>query len=147
MTTFKIYFLSNFQIYNTISLTYSHHAIQASWWLSGKESTGLIPGLGRSPGEGNGNPLRYSCLGNPMDRGVWRAIAHGVPKSRTRLSRPQPEGSQRVGNNLVTKQQQSCCLYTIFQDLFITGSMYLLTTFINKHKFIFLKINFKLPIS
>ena len=47
---------------------------------------GLIPGLGRSPGEGNGNPLQYSCLENPMDRGAWWAIVHGVPKSRTRLS-------------------------------------------------------------
>ena len=45
-----------------------------------------IPGLGRSPGEGNGNPLQYSCLENPMDRGAWQAIVHGVPKSRTRLS-------------------------------------------------------------
>ena len=38
------------------------------------------PKLGRSPGEGNGNPLKYSCLGNPMDRGAWWAIAHGVAK-------------------------------------------------------------------
>ena len=125
------------------------HIYGLPWWLSGKNPPAIqeIPGSGRSSGVGNGNPLRYSCLGNPMDRGVWRAIAHGVPKSQTRLSRPQPEGQQRVGNDLVTKQQQSCCLYTIFQDLLITGSMYLLTTFIDKHKFIFLKINFKLPIS
>ena len=47
---------------------------------------GLIPGLGRSPGEGNGNPLQYSCLENPVDRGAWRATVHGVAKSRTRLS-------------------------------------------------------------
>ena len=52
--------------------------------LDGRESTcnegdlGLIPGLGRSPGEGNGNPLQYSCLGNPMDRGAWWAVAYGV---------------------------------------------------------------------
>ena len=38
---------------------------------------GLMPGSGRSPGEGNGNPLQYSCLGNPMDRGAWRATVHG----------------------------------------------------------------------
>jgi len=47
---------------------------------------GLIPGLGRSPGEGNGNPLQYSCLGNPMDRGAWWVTVHGVAKSQTRLS-------------------------------------------------------------
>ena len=46
---------------------------------------GSIPGLGRAPGEGNGNPLQYSCLENPMDRGAWWATVHGVAKSRTRL--------------------------------------------------------------
>ena len=45
--------------------------------------TGLIPGWGRSPGEGNGNPLQYSCLRNPMDRGAWRALVHGATKSQT----------------------------------------------------------------
>ena len=55
-------------------------------WLNGKESAcqsgymASIPGLGRSPGEGNGNPLLYSCLENPMDRGAWRPIVHGVAK-------------------------------------------------------------------
>ena len=43
-------------------------------------------GLGRSPGEGNGNPLQYCCLENPMDRGGWYAIVYGVTKSQTRLS-------------------------------------------------------------
>ena len=43
---------------------------------------GLIPGLGRSPGEGNCNPLQYSCLGSPMERGVWRAIVPGVIKEK-----------------------------------------------------------------
>ena len=42
---------------------------------------GLIPGSGRSPGEGNGNPPQYSCLENPMDRGAWQATVHGVAKS------------------------------------------------------------------
>ena len=57
----------------------------------GKESAcnagdpGLVPGLGRSPGEGNGNPLQYSCLENPMDRGAWQANS--------------PWGSQRVGHS------------------------------------------------
>ena len=62
-------------------------------WLSGKESacnaedagdTGSIPGSGRSPGGGHGNPLQYSCLENtPMDRGAWRAMVHRVAKSQT----------------------------------------------------------------
>ena len=58
----------------------------------GKESArtagnpGLIPGSGRSPGEGNGNPLQYSYLENSMDRGAWQATVHGVTRSRTRLS-------------------------------------------------------------
>ena len=47
---------------------------------------GSIPGSGRSPGEGNGNPLQYSCLENPMDGGAWWATVHGVAKSWTRLS-------------------------------------------------------------
>ena len=46
---------------------------------------GLIPGLGRCPGEGNGNPLQFSCLGNPMDRGTWRATVDRVEKSWTQL--------------------------------------------------------------
>ena len=53
-------------------------------WLSGKKSAcqledvGSIPGWGRSPGGGNDNPLQYSCLGNPMDRGAWQATVHGI---------------------------------------------------------------------
>ena len=60
----------------------------------GKESAcnagdpGSVPRLGRSPGEGNGNPLQYSCLENPMDRGTWQATVHRVSK---------------VGHNLATK--------------------------------------------
>ena len=52
------------------------------------EDSGLIPGSGRSPGEGNGNPLQYSCLENPMDRDAWQTSVHGVA---------------RVGHDLVTK--------------------------------------------
>ena len=47
--------------------------------------TGLIPGLGVTPGEGNDNPLQYSCLGNPMDREAWWTTVHGVTKSQTGL--------------------------------------------------------------
>ena len=53
----------------------------------GLRDVGLIPGLGRYPGEGNGKPLKYSCLENPMDRGAWRAIVHNVTKSWTCLKR------------------------------------------------------------
>ena len=47
---------------------------------------GSIPGSGRSPGGENGNPLQYSCLENPTDRGAWWSAVHEIPKSRTRLS-------------------------------------------------------------
>ena len=46
----------------------------------------LIPGSGRSPGEGSGYPFQYSCLENSMDRGAWQATVHGVAKSQTRLN-------------------------------------------------------------
>ena len=58
-----------------------------SWWLSSKESVfkagevDSIPGLERSPGEGNGNPLQYFCLGNPTDGGAWQVAVHGITES------------------------------------------------------------------
>ena len=66
---------------------------------------GSIPGSGRSPGEGNGNPLQYSCLENPMDRGAWRATVHGVSKSRIQLKDFTygfcgPEISKKLGSKL-----------------------------------------------
>ena len=51
-----------------------------------RRDTYLILGLGRSPGGGHGSPLQYPCLGNPMDRGAWRATVHRVGESQTRLS-------------------------------------------------------------
>ena len=62
------------------------------WWLSGKESAcnagnvGSILGLGRSPDKGNGKPLQYSLLENPMDSGAWLVTVHGVAKNWTQLS-------------------------------------------------------------
>ena len=62
------------------------------WWLISKESAcsagdiGLIPRLGRSPREGNGSPLQYSCLGNSMDRQAWWATVHGITESQARLN-------------------------------------------------------------
>ena len=84
------------------SLFYSKHVLSTSYINTlgfphspvGKESAchagdlGLIPGSGWSPGKGNGNPLQYSCLENPMDRGAWQATIHGVA---------------RAGHDLVTK--------------------------------------------
>ena len=73
-----------------LSLTY-YFILGLQQWLRGQESTcdagdtGSIPGSGRSPGKGNGNPLQYSCLENPLDRGAWRATVRGVIKSWTRL--------------------------------------------------------------
>ena len=103
-----IYFVLLFLFHNQCSLPYICFPISPTffffffyvlsqvfglpWWLSGKESTcnvgneDSIPWLGISPGEGIGNPLQYSCLENPMDRGAWWAIVHGITKNRTRLS-------------------------------------------------------------
>ena len=50
--------------------------------------SGSVPGLGRSPGEGSDNPLQYSCLGNPMDRGAWKAVVHGGTNLAANLAIP-----------------------------------------------------------
>ena len=86
-------------------------------WLSSKESTcnagvagdvDSIPGSGRSPGEGNGNPLQYPCLENPMDRGAWWATVHRVTKSWTRLKRLKTHSchmkTQKAGGRLQTRK-------------------------------------------
>ena len=75
------------------------------WWLSGKEFTfnagdvGSIPGSRRSPGEGNGNPLQYSCLGNSIDRGAWRATVHGVAK--------ETDMTERLNNSMLIAISQA----------------------------------------
>ena len=69
-----------------------HNCVAVTGGLDGKESPcnagdlGSIPGLGRSPGGGHGNPLQYSCLENPMGRGAWWVTVHGVTNSPTRLN-------------------------------------------------------------
>ena len=80
-----------------ISLFLTQNRLQTGFprWYNGKEphcnarDPGSLPGSGRSPGGGHGNPLQYSCLENPMDRGAWWATVHGVTKSWTRLSTAQ----------------------------------------------------------
>ena len=76
---------------------------------------GSIPGLGISPGEGNGNPLQYFCLENPMDRGAWWATVHGVAKSRTRLS----DFTFKAVNEVIVIQSFSELLLWIFAQFAI----------------------------
>ena len=101
------------------------------WWplgSHGKEAScnagdlGSITGLGRSPGERNGNPLQYSCLGNPMERKAWRAAVHGVKKSWTRLS-------DQHFNTLFSSYP-----YIFFSGTFLSLSLNLTTGNKNKNK-------------
>ena len=89
--------LSNWALTHTHTHTHTFNNPSQRLWASlvtqmGKECAcnggdpGSIPGFGRSPGEGNGNPLQYSCLENSMDRGAWQDAVHGVTKSWTWLS-------------------------------------------------------------
>ena len=105
------------------------------WWLSGKESgckagnkrdVGLIPGLGRCPGEGNGNPLQYSCLGNSMDRGVWWATVNGVAKSWTWLSNKTTTTTYYIAiiDITWTKEKNSQCFNFYFNNFTNTKYVY-----------------------
>ena len=75
-----------YNILLSVIVVFVYLCIYLSRWLSGKESAcqavdaDSIPGSGWSPGEGNGNPLQYCCLGNATERGSWQATAHGVAK-------------------------------------------------------------------
>ena len=107
------------------------------WWplgSHGKEAScnagdlGSITGLGRSPGERNGNPLQYSCLENPMDRGAWQATVHGVPRIRHNLvTKPPPPRTysifhiildfrllQDIDYNSLCYTVNLCCLLHIY---------------------------------
>ena len=81
--------IENYVIYACLSVAGLPWCLR---WLKKKKSasnagdSGLIPGLGRSPGEGDGYPLQYSCLENPVDRGAWWSTVHGVVKGRTQVS-------------------------------------------------------------
>ena len=70
---------------NDCPLLYFYGGSMVKNLLANAGDANSVPGLGRSPGRGNGNPLQYSCLENPMDRGAWRAMVHRVKKSQTRL--------------------------------------------------------------
>ena len=73
---------------------------------------GSIPGSGRSPGEGNGNPFQCSCLENPMDRGVWRATVHGAAKSWTQLKRLSMHINTHTLPYTITYTHACTCMYT-----------------------------------
>ena len=96
---FQIWICSN-RLYVYIEINVSQHSFPLyfflrfltpfnPWWLTGKETAcnagdlGSTPGSGRSPGKWNGDPLQYSCLGNPMEKGAWLATIHRVSKSWT----------------------------------------------------------------
>ena len=86
--------------------------------LVGKESAcdagdlGSIPGSGRSPGEGNGKPLQYSCLENPMDGGAWQAVVHGVARVGHDLPAKPTTTSDKVSDILSISLQKVCvCIW------------------------------------
>ena len=124
------------------------------WWLSGKESAsqagdvGLIPGSGRSPGEGNDDPLQYSCLGSPMDRGAWEATVYRVKKESAQLSNSAPTTCllKNLETETICSLKLRRCLIAIFicislrLNLFthvltlgVSFSMNYLLTFLIKH--------------
>ena len=72
---------------------------------------GMIPGLGRSPGKGNGNLLQYFCLENPMDGGIWWATNHGVTKSLTGLGMHALDNSKVILKRLTLKTSNKVALY------------------------------------
>ena len=90
-------------------LAYSALSGGTSWWLSGKGfacnvgDVGSIPGSGTSPGKGNGNPLQYSCLGNPMGGGAWQAAICGV----TGKSDLATEQQQTINEPVISCRMQS----------------------------------------
>ena len=76
---------------------------------------GLIPGSGRSPGKGNGNPLQYSCLENPMNRGIWQVTIHGVARVRHNLATKtkQTKMGDRSGKQMLLKHSAFMIFYNI----------------------------------
>ena len=98
-------------------LSQTSPSIELPWWPNGKEPTshvgdlrgmGSTPGLGRSPGGGHGNPLQYSCLENPMDRGAWRATVRRVSDSDTTDPHSIAEAQRSTGSLLVCSGLWSC---------------------------------------
>ena len=102
--------------------------VELSWWLSNKESdcnagdAGLIPGWGRSPGEGHGNPLQYSCLENTMDSQTWWDRVHRVTKSQTQLRKFSMHATRHthvgiINNHISTIAGNLACLKSGHMDI------------------------------
>ena len=107
---------------------------------------GSIPGLGRSPGEGNGNPLLYSCLENPMDWGAWWAAVHRVTKSRTRLSDLTYLLTYLCSNSMSPSPETMCSWHELVQEelykslrfflLWTEGEVIIILMFVHNMSFI-----------
>ena len=99
---YKYYYICYIYIYITHILKLPYFQVWLYQWLSGKESAcnagdmGSIPGLWRFPGEGNGKPLQYSCLENPMERGAWWAIVHGITKESDMTEWPNNDNNFQI---------------------------------------------------
>ena len=91
----KLWFKKMIYIYLSLDFPVGSDSKESAHNTGGTRDVGLIPGSGRSPGEGNGNPLQYSCLGSPMDRGAWWAPVHG-----------ESWWAHRVRESLVTGEEQ-----------------------------------------
>ena len=92
-------------------------SIKVPWWFSRKESAcnagdlGSISGSGRSPGEGHGYPLQYSCLENPMYRGAWQAAVHSVAQSWTQLKWLSSSSNKSIGQNVIKHWKQCSIIF------------------------------------
>ena len=86
LQSFKALFNFHWPILSNLGFLYDSAGKESPCNIGDKGDSGLIPGLGRSPAKRNGNPLQYSCLKNPVDRGALQATVHGVTKSRIQLS-------------------------------------------------------------
>ena len=120
MRIFKTYSLSNFQISGPVLTTMGFPSGSVVKNLPANAGdTVLIPKSGRSPGKGNGPPLQYSCLRNPVDRGAWWASVHGVAKSWTQLNTHAMWRIINCSHHVVNHIPKT--------DFFQTTSLYLLT--------------------
>ena len=109
-----------------LGLKFSHHLDQLVKNLPANagdiKDSGSIPGLGRSTGEGHGNPLQYSCLGNPMDREVWRAIVYGNAESDTNEAAKPTRASGSFNDSTLQRKSVSCSCPCCIPMLFLPSA-------------------------